>query len=62
MTASEKLHVRMVFVGAAAAFMADGSTRWVTNPSDWVINFLRGLALTNSWVQPLAPNVNSSSF
>ena len=54
LTTSEKLHTRLVYVGAAAASVADGSSRWVTNPKDWVINSLRTLSFANNWAQPLA--------
>ena len=62
LTASEKSHVRLVYVGAAAAGLADRSSRWVTNPKDWVINSLRTLSFANNWAQPLAWNVNESIF
>ncbi len=40
-TTEQKRYIKLVYVGAAASTMADGTLNYVTNPKDKIINFVR---------------------
>jgi precorrin-2 methylase len=40
LTSAQKQSVSLAFVAGAASYMADGSSNWVLNPLDYVINNL----------------------
>jgi hypothetical protein len=45
----QKKHIKLVYVGAAASIMADGTSNYVTNPKDRIINFVRFFASNNTF-------------
>ena len=48
LSTDERQYVGLVYVGAAASLMRDGTSNYVTNPWDTVINAIRALSLIDS--------------
>lgn len=63
LNSTQKLSVSLVFIAPTVSSMADGSTNYITNPNDIVINGLRNDSLSNSSIlSPLAANVAAMNF
>jgi hypothetical protein len=54
--------VSLVYIAPIASSMADGTTNYITNPNDYVIQGLRIIAQAGSFPAPLAANAVAATF
>lgn len=63
LNSTQKQSAKLVYVAPTVNTMEDGSTNYITNPSDTVISTIRTNAQTNSSITvPLANNVAAATF
>lgn len=63
LNSTQKSSVKLVYVAPTVNTMADGTTNYITNPSDTVISTIRTNAQTNNSITvPLVSNVDAATF
>lgn len=62
LTSTQKQSVTLVYIAPVVSSMADGTTNYITNPMDYLIESIRGYTSSNVYLSPLSANMFPRNF